>query len=585
MTRILFLTCIILLSLESISQERRVALVIGNSNYKHSGKLKNPKNDADLMAATLEGLGFQVLKKTDATKREIDEVLLSFWRELSRNEVALFYYAGHGIQHQGTNYLLPVDAMLEDALALEIEAVDVEKVVKPFSNYPSNVNIVILDACRDNPFRTWTRSTQQGFKAMSTPSGSIIAYATSEGATASDGTGMYGLYTEVLTEQMNIPQRIEDVFINTRITVNMRSGGRQIPQEWTQLNGPFMLAQVIEDISPPDLTILRPNVGDRRSIDSENQTITLIGEVRDDQKVDLLLINNQFIDLDASGYFSAEFSLDEGANQFSILAADHQRNKTVKDFVVNYTPVPVTLANRILLNSKYYALIIGADLYDDPDLPDLKNSISHAKQLQEVLADKYTFEKENITFLRNPTREDIIETLDRLSSLITPDDLLLIYYSGHSHWDDQSNVGYWLPTDATMNSRANWFRNSTMVDYLKEIQSKHTLLVTDATFAGSIYKTRGIQDWQDPERAYEILFELRSRKAMTSGVLELNTESSFTKYLINRLNQNEDIYLTSEQLFASFRLAVINNSDAVPQYGEIRNVGDEGGDFIFLLRQ
>lgn len=121
------------------------------------------------------------------------------------------------------------------------------------------------------------------------------------------------------------------------------------------------------------------------------------------------------------------------------------------------------------------------------------------------------------------------------------------------------------------------------MDYLKQIHSKHTLLITDACFAGSIFKTRS--GFAQPEKAYEVLYDLTSRKAMTSGTLtEVPDRSSFTRYLIQRLNENDDIYLSSWELFNSFRIAVINNSDALPQYGEIQNVGDEGGDFIFLKK-
>jgi len=190
-----FLTFLILslLALASFSQEKRLALVIGNGNYQHGGKLKNAKNDAELMASSLEKLGFDVLKAIDADKAEMDKTLLDFWRQLSKYEVALFYYAGHGVQFEGKNYLLPTDAEVEDFLALEVEAIDMDKVVRQFSRFPSNINIVILDACRDNPFRTWYRGSTLGFAAMSAPSGSIIAYATAEGATAADGDGSNGL--------------------------------------------------------------------------------------------------------------------------------------------------------------------------------------------------------------------------------------------------------------------------------------------------------------------------------------------------------------------------------------------------------
>ena len=135
-----------------------------------------------------------------------------------------------------------------------------------------------------------------------------------------------------------------------------------------------------------------------------------------------------------------------------------------------------------------------------------------------------------------------------------------------------------------MNRKAKWFRNSTLCDYLKEIKSKHTLLVADACFGGAIFKTRSVS--MESSRAIQMLYDMKSRKAMTSGTLtKVPDRSAFVKYLTNRLAENNEKYISSEQLFSSFRIAVINNSDVVPQYGEIRNVGDEGGDFIFIKKE
>ncbi|MFH0756868.1 MAG: caspase domain-containing protein [Bacteroidota bacterium] len=239
MKKILLFICL-LLSIGLYSQEKRLALVIGNSAYEHGGVLKNPVNDANLMATTLEDLGFAVIKKTNATKREMDASILDYWRKLKDYDVALFYYAGHGVQVDGVNYLIPIDAGLEDKLSLKIEAVNVGEIVSQYADYPNNINIVILDACRDNPYRTWVRSGSLGFAAMPAPSGTLIAFATAPGATASDGSGKNGLYTEKLAQQMRMPQRIEDVFINTRNEVRHASGGKQNPQEWSQLTGQFM---------------------------------------------------------------------------------------------------------------------------------------------------------------------------------------------------------------------------------------------------------------------------------------------------------------------------------------------------------
>ena len=222
-----------------LNYEKRLALVIGNSTYGGSQVLKNPVNDANLMSSTLQRLGFTVIKRTDADEQSMEEAIREFSRKLPDYNVALFYYAGHGVQVDGTNYLIPTDATLTEKADCKYEAISVNFVVEEFEKYPDNVNIVILDACRNNPFRSWARGAERGFKAITPTTGLIISFATSEGATALDGTGNNGLFTEELVKQMTIPQPIERVFKNTRIEVYRRTNGLQNPMEWTQLTGDF----------------------------------------------------------------------------------------------------------------------------------------------------------------------------------------------------------------------------------------------------------------------------------------------------------------------------------------------------------
>ena len=220
-------------------KEKRLALVFGNSEYTNKTTLKNPVNDANLMEATLEELGFKVIKKINATKKEMEEAIMEFNRNLPAYNVALFYYAGHGIQVDGINYLIPVDAKITDKTNCQWEAISVNDVVSEFKKHPDNINIAILDACRNNPFQNWVRGEEAGFKFLPNVSGTIIGYATVEGATAADGSGKNGLYTEELVKQMTIPQPVESAFKKTRVQVEIRSKGMQSPQETTGLRGDF----------------------------------------------------------------------------------------------------------------------------------------------------------------------------------------------------------------------------------------------------------------------------------------------------------------------------------------------------------
>jgi len=228
-----------LIKLQPSLGERRLALVFGNAQYQNSSPLKNPVNDANLMEGTLKELDFDVIKHLNASKEEMMAAIKEFNEKLPYYNVALFYYAGHGNQVEGQNYLIPVDAKLEKETDCKFEAVAVDFIVEEFEKYQENTNIVILDACRNNPLKAWARGGEQGFKAMSFTSGTIIAFATSEGATAADGKGANGLFTEELVKQMAVPQSILNVFMNTRVQVRKLSSNQQVPTEWNKLNGDF----------------------------------------------------------------------------------------------------------------------------------------------------------------------------------------------------------------------------------------------------------------------------------------------------------------------------------------------------------
>jgi hypothetical protein len=334
----------------------------------------------------------------------------------------------------------------------------------------------------------------------------------------------------------------------------------------------------------PVIEVISPAKNGDGLFRSSQPDIDLIGQVTAASGVSFVTVNSKMAEVNEKGMFTHSLRLDPGENQIKLVAGDAEKNLTEEVITIEYTPPVVTLAERIAGQSKYFGLIIGIENYMDENIPDLNNPIRDAEKVYNVLITHYTFDPENIHMLRDATRDDLIRVLDELSHEVTSDDNLLIFYAGHGWWDEEANNGYWLPADADSRVKTNWFRNSALVDYLKEINSRHTLLIADACFGGSIFRTRAA--FPSREKAYEKLYELPSRKAMTSGTLtEVPDRSSFTRFLVERLNENMDTYISSEQLFSSFRIAVINNSDAIPQYGEIGNVGDQGGDFIFIRRK
>jgi len=236
------ITCALVFLTSSISisaKKSRIALVIGNGAYK-SSPLGNPVNDANDMAAALKNCNFRVMKSINASRRQMRKAIRKFGIEINKGAVGLFYYAGHGIQVDGENYLVPVNAEVYTEAEVEDECLKVSSVLRQMESAGNRLNIIILDACRDNPFGRSFRSSNMGLAKMDAPTGSILAYATAPGSIAADGVGRNGLYTSKLLKHMmetNLP--IERVFKRVRIDVVTSSGKRQTPWESSSLMGDF----------------------------------------------------------------------------------------------------------------------------------------------------------------------------------------------------------------------------------------------------------------------------------------------------------------------------------------------------------
>jgi hypothetical protein len=224
------------------SAERRVALVIGNAAYRSTQPLRNPVNDARAIADRLKKLGFEVILRTDSGQKEMNRAITEFGQRLSGGGVGLFYFAGHGMQVRGKNFLLPVDADIEGEAAVRSESVDLDLALDQMGS--ARVGMVILDACRNNPFERRFRSGAGGGLAqVDAPKGVLIAYATAPGKVAADGSGKNGLYTAELLRALDEPaRRVEDVFKQVRSRVSAVTGDQQIPWESSSLTGDFYFA-------------------------------------------------------------------------------------------------------------------------------------------------------------------------------------------------------------------------------------------------------------------------------------------------------------------------------------------------------
>lgn len=225
------------------AMERRTALVIGNSSYS-SSPLQNPVNDATDMATMLEKLGFDVILKKNVTHRSMEEAIRDFGNRLKKRKgVGLFFYAGHGLQTNNMNYLIPIGARIEKETDVQFEAVNAERILAEMASADNGLNIVILDACRDNPFRSHFRSSNRGLAVVSNaPAGTLISYSTAANQVARDGSGRNSPYTAALLKQIGEPGlSINDVFMKVRQNVRKSTG--QTPWELSSLEGNFYFNQ------------------------------------------------------------------------------------------------------------------------------------------------------------------------------------------------------------------------------------------------------------------------------------------------------------------------------------------------------
>ena len=236
--------------LKKMRTEKRIALVIGNNSYKYLNGLKNAVNDAKAVKEALEDLNFEVLYLENGSKKEINSYLRDFSKMLQANSGAgLFYYAGHGVEFGGVNYLIPVDAEIVDKVDVKNESVSLNDILFRMENAGNRLNIVILDACRNNPFKSESLERKvlgeyRGFATPPTAKGVYIAYSADVGQTASDGTGTnHGIFTQYLLKNIKLEGvGLNDIFKKIRKEVEKATNGQQSPASYDKTTGEFFFA-------------------------------------------------------------------------------------------------------------------------------------------------------------------------------------------------------------------------------------------------------------------------------------------------------------------------------------------------------
>lgn len=228
------------------------------------------------------------------------------------------------------------------------------------------------------------------------------------------------------------------LFLNSPISLEAQV--YKSPKGFFHLNN-TLTRQIELDKTPPDISImsLKPDASGKYIIEEEELHMT--AKATDESGVSYVSVNSKIVEVNDQGLFMVNMKLREGPNEINIISVDENNNLSRKNISVEYKSRIVTFAEKVLETSSYYGLIIGIDDYKDPAIADLDNPIRDATRLYDVLTTYYTFEPENVHFLKNPTREDIVVALDLLSRTVTSNDNLLIFYAGHGYWDKTAMVG------------------------------------------------------------------------------------------------------------------------------------------------
>ncbi len=337
---------------------------------------------------------------------------------------------------------------------------------------------------------------------------------------------------------------------------------------------------VLADSDPPQITITDPLVRGLKVIHS-GERITIRGEAVDASGVAEVTLNGQPAMLLGGNAFQGEIRLPVGETQLIVRAVDRAGNAGIEQMTIER---PMT----DIVSGTYRALVVGIDTYQGSWRP-LRNAARDARAVVDVLRSSYGFTDVDTLFNGDATRTNIIGALERMSERAGPNDHVIIYYSGHGHLEERLDRGYWVPSDATSMSTAGYIANSNVVDQVRGIRSKHTLLIADACFAGDIFRSgTALTTPETTQRFYTQALRTPSRRAITSGNLEpvmdggRDGHSVFAYYFLKALRDNTNPFMADSEVFDSIKIPVTNNSNQTPRFDVIKNSGDEGGSFVFI---
>lgn len=347
-----------------------------------------------------------------------------------------------------------------------------------------------------------------------------------------------------------------------------------------------IVSEIRTDKTPPEITLTEPGGIENQKISSAESQIMIKGFAKDFSGLKTVFINDQNVYVQEQGDFWGTVNLKNGVNKMVVKATDLAGNTSEKIFEIEKQEVAseIVVNNEITAGkpSQNYALIIAAQNYDDLAIPALTNPVADAIRLKLILKTNYNFQDDNIYAIYNPAINDFKKVFAEIMEVIQPEDNIIIFYAGHGIWVEKEKKGYWLLTDAKINDVNTWLSNKIVLNLIAKLPARHTLLITDACFSGSVFKTRGIGEETPVKSQYEKI----TRVAITSGNdTEVPDQSVFMKYLIKALTENKEKNLSAQKMFINQIIeAVMTETKTEPRYGTLELAGHMGGDYIFIRK-
>lgn len=343
------------------------------------------------------------------------------------------------------------------------------------------------------------------------------------------------------------------------------------------------------DKSGPVISLTEPSSNRGLIIETIESKATIKGLATDPSGIKEVTMNGHVVFSKFAGEFWGEVSLNEGINKVNITATDQRGNKTEKVFDIEKRAVASVNSSTTVKQGINYALLLAAQNYNDSKIPSLENPVGDAVRLKLILKNHYNFEESNIISLFNPEKNDIKRQLLELTNIIKPEDNLIIFYAGHGIWVEKDKKGFWMLIDSKLDDVNTWLPNKDVLDLIAKLPARNTLLITDACFSGSVFKTRGLDLGKKDEQNNSVIQRLNdkiSRVAITSGNdTEVPDKSVFMKYLVKALSENKEKYLTAQKMFINHIIeSVMTETKTEPRYGTLELAGHVGGDFIFIKR-